>query len=91
MSVSAVLNPELQVLATRLGAIVGRSAATADALRLVVQRAPDERLALVSLLKLAEQSATALAAVLEDHALAGDLIFCLGVFGDRRRLSGRAA
>ncbi|MGO9056415.1 MAG: bifunctional [glutamate--ammonia ligase]-adenylyl-L-tyrosine phosphorylase/[glutamate--ammonia-ligase] adenylyltransferase [Candidatus Binataceae bacterium] len=78
MSVSAVLNPELQGLATRLGAIVGRSVATADAVRLVVQRAPDERLALVSLLKLAEQSATALAAVLEDHALAGDLIFCLG-------------
>ena len=59
MSVSTVLNPDLQVLATRLGAIMGRPAATADALRLVVQRAPDERLALVSLLKLAEQSATA--------------------------------
>ena len=44
----------------------------------MVQRAPDERLALVSLLKLAEQSATALAAVLEDQALAGGLIFCLG-------------
>lgn len=78
MSVSAVLNPELQGLAARLGAIVARPAAIADALRIVVQRAPDERLALVSMLKLAEQSASSLTAALKDQSVASDLIFCLG-------------
>jgi [glutamine synthetase] adenylyltransferase / [glutamine synthetase]-adenylyl-L-tyrosine phosphorylase len=77
MSVSAVLSPELQGLAARLGVLAGRSAAD-DALRLVVQRAPDERMAAVALLKLAEQSVPTLLGALEDQRLAGDLVFCLG-------------
>src|SRR5260370_997312 len=78
MSVTAVLSPELHNLAARLGALLGRSGASADALRMVVQRAPDERLAVVALLKLAELSAPALIAALEDPKLAADLVFCLG-------------
>jgi [glutamine synthetase] adenylyltransferase / [glutamine synthetase]-adenylyl-L-tyrosine phosphorylase len=77
MSVSAVLSPELQGLAARLGALMGRSSAD-DALRIVVQRAPDERMALVGLLKLAEQSVPALLGALADSRLAGDLVFSLG-------------
>ena len=77
MSVSVVLNPELQGLASPLVTLIGQAAAS-DALRLVVQRAPDERMAAVALLKLAERSAPALLAALEDHQLAADLVFCLG-------------
>jgi [glutamine synthetase] adenylyltransferase / [glutamine synthetase]-adenylyl-L-tyrosine phosphorylase len=77
MSVSAVLSHELQGLAARLAALIGRPAAD-DALRTVVQRAPDERMALVGLLKLAEQSVPALLSTLADHRLAADLVFSLG-------------
>jgi glutamate-ammonia-ligase adenylyltransferase len=77
MSVSAVLSPELQGLAARLAELTGRAAA-GSATRLVVQRSPDERMAMVALLKLAEQSAPALLQVVEDEGLAADLIFCLG-------------
>ncbi len=78
MSVSAVLNPELQNLAARLGAILGQATVTTDALRMVVQRAPDQRLAVVGLLKLAEQSPPALIRALQDPKVAADLVFCLG-------------
>ncbi len=77
MSVSTVLSPELQSLAARLGAMVGRPAAD-DALRLVVPRAPDERMAAVALLRLAEQSVAEFLKALEDHQLAADLVFSLG-------------
>jgi glutamate-ammonia-ligase adenylyltransferase len=77
MSVSAVLSPELYSLGARLAGLTGRSAAD-DALRQVVQRAPDERMAAVSLLRLAEQSAPALVSSLNDNHLAADLIACLG-------------
>ncbi len=77
MSVRAVLGPELQGLAARLSALAGRNAAE-TALQLVVQRAPDERMALVALLRLAEESAPPLLAAIEDPQLAADLVFCLG-------------
>ncbi len=88
MSVSAVLNPELQNLAARLGAILGQPTVTADALRMVVQRAPDERLAVVGMLKLAEQSPLALIRALQDAkvAVAGSGLLPR-LFGNRRRLS----
>ncbi len=41
-------------------------------------RAPDERLALAFLLKLAEDSADVLKSVLRDRAAGDDLVFCLG-------------
>ena len=48
------------------------------ALRDVASRAPDERLALAFLLKLAEDSPAALKEVLRDREAGADLIFCLG-------------
>ncbi|SRR5579885_591673 len=77
MSVSVVLSPELQGLAARLGALAGRDAAE-RAMRLVVQAAPDERMAAVALLRLAEQSVASLHQALQDRQLAADLVFCLG-------------
>jgi glutamate-ammonia-ligase adenylyltransferase len=77
MSVTAVLNPDLQGLASSLGALIGPPAAN-HALRLVVQRAPDDRMAAVALLKLAEQSAPDLLSALKDRQLSDDLVFCLG-------------
>src|SRR6266436_2199511 len=71
-------NRELSVLASRVAKRLGDSAAASSALKLVRERAPDERLALAFLLKLVEQSATSLRAVLADPARAADLVFCLG-------------
>src|SRR5690242_14485897 len=73
----AVLTGELQGLGERLGALIGRASADA-AMQLVAQRAPDERMALVALLRLAEQSAGALIGAVEDRQLAADLVFSLG-------------
>src|SRR6266851_6001516 len=69
---------ELSVLASRVAKRLGDSAAASSALKLVRERAPDERLALAFLLKLVEQSATSLRAVLADPARAADLVFCIG-------------
>src|SRR6266851_3290709 len=69
---------ELSVLASRVAKRLGDSAAASSALKLVRERAPDERLALAFLLKLVEQSATPLRAVLAGPARAADLVFCLG-------------
>ncbi len=77
MSVSPVLNPELQGLGVRLAALTGGEAAS-SAIQLVVQRSPDERMAMVALLKLAERSSSVLRRVLDDEHVAADLIFCLG-------------
>ena len=71
-------NRELSVLASRVAKRLGDSAAASSALKLVRERAPDERLALAFLLKLVEQSATPLRAVLAGPARAADLVFCLG-------------
>ncbi len=45
---------------------------------IAAERAPDERLALAFLLKLAEQSPKIMKQALADRAVASDLIFCLG-------------
>src|SRR6266849_1353322 len=71
-------NRELSVLASRVAKRLGDSAAASSALKLVRERAPDERLALAFLLKLVEQSAASLRAVLADPARAADLVFCVG-------------
>src|SRR5208337_3572812 len=70
--------PEVAGLGARLGNRLQDANAGAAALRLVLDRAPDERLALAYLLKLAEQSPALTNRALSDDALAGDLIFCLG-------------
>jgi glutamate-ammonia-ligase adenylyltransferase len=73
----AALEPALRGLADRLEQIIGDGAA-ASALRMVRERAPDERLAVAFMLRLAEQSAPELRDFLRDPARAGDLAFCLG-------------
>jgi glutamate-ammonia-ligase adenylyltransferase len=77
MSAGAVLIRDLQGLATRLKTLIGRETAE-QAIALVVQRAPDERMAMVALLKLAELAAPALRQALEHDRLAADLVFSLG-------------
>ncbi|HJU29125.1 MAG TPA: hypothetical protein VJ718_08140, partial [Candidatus Binataceae bacterium] len=74
---SAAFDPALRGLAERLEQIVGDGAAAA-AMRMVRERAPDERLATALMLRLADESPPALKEVLRDPARAGDLAFCLG-------------
>jgi glutamate-ammonia-ligase adenylyltransferase len=69
---------ELAVLADRLKHRLSNLRLAERALREVAARAPDERLALAFLLKLAEDSPAALKQVLRDRAAGADLIFCLG-------------
>ena len=69
---------QLTVLADRLKRRLGNQRLAEQALAAVTKRAPDERLALAFLLKLAEDSPTALKNVLRDRAAGEDLIFCLG-------------
>ena len=70
-------SPDLRGLASRVARETG-AASGARLLGLARARAPDERLALAMLLKLAEQDAGVLARALADEAFASDLIFCLG-------------
>lgn len=70
-------SPDLRGLAARTAERLGAPHA-ADVLRMVRERAPDERLALAMLLKLAEHGADRVAHALADPALTSDLIFCLG-------------
>ncbi len=72
------LAPGLAGVAKRLAGRLASERHGAAAVRLVVERAPDERLALAFLLKLAEQSPSVVKRALSDRALAGDLVFCLG-------------
>src|SRR5579885_1171760 len=65
---------DLLPLADRVAARVGNPAIAAEALKLVREQAPDERLALAFLLKLAEDSAQELRAALLDNATASELI-----------------
>ncbi len=74
----SVQSPQLSVLADRLKRRLGNVRLAEQALAAVTKRAPDERLALAFLLKLAEDSAGALKNLLRDRAAGGDLIFCLG-------------
>jgi glutamate-ammonia-ligase adenylyltransferase len=69
---------QLTVLADRLKRRLGNVRLAEQALATVTNRAPDERLALAFLLKLAEDSAGALKSLLRDRAAGDDLIFCLG-------------
>lgn len=70
--------PELRGLAARFTDSLGDGKLAESTLALVRERAPDERLALAFLLKLAEQSGGALAGALREHERAADLVFCLG-------------
>ncbi len=69
---------ELGVLADRLKHRLHNIRLAERALRDVAERAPDERLALAFLLKLAEDSAPALKRILRDREAGADLVFCLG-------------
>src|SRR5580698_8667244 len=70
--------PELHGLAARFAILVGDSEIAARALAAIRDRAPDERLALAFMLKLAEQTPAPLARVLTDPSRTSDLAFILG-------------
>ncbi len=70
-------SPDLRGLASRVAREIGAPSG-AGLLALASERAPDERLALAMLLKLAEQDPGGVARALADEAIASDLIFCLG-------------
>lgn len=78
MDARAPLAGELLTLAERLARALGERESGARAVEMVVERAPDERLALAFLLSLAELSPASLRAALGERALAGELVFCLG-------------
>jgi glutamate-ammonia-ligase adenylyltransferase len=78
MADSAVFAPDLIPLAERTAARVGDSALAAETLKLVQEHAPDERLALAFILKLAEESPSELRDALGDQLLSKALVFCLG-------------
>ncbi|HKV53994.1 MAG TPA: DUF294 nucleotidyltransferase-like domain-containing protein, partial [Candidatus Binataceae bacterium] len=68
----------LRPLAGSLARLLGEPDLAEATLRLVRERAPDERLALAFLAKLAEASPDSMAVILRDPARASDLVFCLG-------------
>ena len=70
MPETVVLAPELRDLAAQLARLLGDPHLAAAATAAVAHRAPDERLALATLLKLVEQSPAELRAALADPALA---------------------
>ncbi len=70
------LRPELKALAETLRHKLHPVSANIDAL--VAEKAPDERLALASMLQIADLDPEGLGATLEDSEVGGDLIFCLG-------------
>ncbi|HLH75780.1 MAG TPA: bifunctional [glutamate--ammonia ligase]-adenylyl-L-tyrosine phosphorylase/[glutamate--ammonia-ligase] adenylyltransferase [Candidatus Binataceae bacterium] len=72
------LDSHLRSLAVRLGQQVVDPQLAGRLLELVKQRAPDEGLALVGLIKLGERSASGMARLGADLDFASDLIFCLG-------------
>jgi glutamate-ammonia-ligase adenylyltransferase len=78
MPEAVVLAPELRELAAQLARLLGDPHLAAVATAAVARRAPDERLALATLLKLVEDSPAQLRAVLVDETLAGDLALCVG-------------
>src|SRR5579863_610565 len=69
---------ELRGLASRLAGLIADGEAAARALGAIRERAPDERLALAFMLKLAEQTPAALTHALDDPPRAADLAFVLG-------------
>jgi glutamate-ammonia-ligase adenylyltransferase len=78
MPQTEVLAPELRDLAAQLARLLGNSRLAAAATAAVAHRAPDERLALATLLKLGEDSPAELKVALADEALASDLALCVG-------------
>src|SRR5437868_2192823 len=78
MPETVLLAPELRDLAAQLARLLGEPQLAAAATAAVAHRAPDERLALATLLKLVEESPRELRAALADEALAGDLALCVG-------------
>ncbi|HVB83017.1 MAG TPA: bifunctional [glutamate--ammonia ligase]-adenylyl-L-tyrosine phosphorylase/[glutamate--ammonia-ligase] adenylyltransferase [Candidatus Binataceae bacterium] len=78
MPETVVLAPELHDLAAQLARRLGDPRLAATATAVVAHRAPDERLALATLLKLVEESPAELRAALADETLAGDLALCVG-------------
>jgi [glutamine synthetase] adenylyltransferase / [glutamine synthetase]-adenylyl-L-tyrosine phosphorylase len=78
MTETVVLAPELHDLAAQLARLLGDPRLAATAAAAVAHRAPDERLALATLLKLVEDSPAELKAALADETLAGDLALCAG-------------
>src|SRR5690242_8771524 len=70
--------PATRGLVMRLTGLLADEALAASTLRLVIERAPDERLALAFLLQLAETGVAQLAETLRVPGAAADLIFCLG-------------
>src|ERR1700687_2479136 len=77
MPEAVVLAPELRDLAAQLARLLGDPRLAAAATVAVAHRAPDERLALATLLKLVEDSPEELRVALADEALAGDLALCV--------------
>jgi [glutamine synthetase] adenylyltransferase / [glutamine synthetase]-adenylyl-L-tyrosine phosphorylase len=78
MTETVMLAPELRDLAAQLARLLGDPHLAAVATAAVARRAPDERLALATMLKLAEESPAELSAALADEALASDLALCVG-------------
>ena len=78
MTATDLLAPELRDLAAQLARLLGDQRLAAAATAAVAQRAPDERLALATLLKLVEDSPQELKEALADEAFAGDLALCVG-------------
>ncbi|HEY6418583.1 MAG TPA: bifunctional [glutamate--ammonia ligase]-adenylyl-L-tyrosine phosphorylase/[glutamate--ammonia-ligase] adenylyltransferase [Candidatus Binataceae bacterium] len=74
----AALAPGLSMLTRSLRRALGNERLAGRAETIAAERAPDERLALAFLLKLAEQSPLVLKRALADRAVVDDLIFCLG-------------
>jgi glutamate-ammonia-ligase adenylyltransferase len=68
----------LRSIADRVAQVIDDPRRATAILRGVRERAPDERLALAFLLRLAEVSPLAFSAALRDAGRADDLIFCLG-------------
>src|SRR5277367_2720560 len=69
---------DLRGLAARLAELLANDEIAGAALGAIRERAPDERIALAFMLKLAEQSPIELALALRDQSRANDLAFCLG-------------
>jgi len=78
MADGAAFAADLVPLAERAAARLGDSTLAAEALKLVREHAPDERLALAFILKLAEESPAELRAALLDPSISRALVFCLG-------------
>jgi [glutamine synthetase] adenylyltransferase / [glutamine synthetase]-adenylyl-L-tyrosine phosphorylase len=78
MPETVVLAPELRDLGAQLARLLADPRLAAAATTAVAYRAPDERLALATLLKLVEESPAQLKAALADETLADDLALCVG-------------